>query len=107
MITDERRDKALQFLVNTDESAATSRAYMLGLEKQEKTILATELLKSEQKTGPLREAEARVSDVYKEWRKVYENALFDFEIAKNRRNTAALVIECWRSENANRRKGNL
>ena len=105
MIDQDRRDKALQYLIDTDEKAARARALMLGLEKQEKTVLAVGLLDNPDGTVAEREARARTSQEYMVWREDYENAVADYEIYRNRRHTADLVIECWRSENANRRQG--
>jgi hypothetical protein len=106
MIDLERRDKALQYLIDTDEKTAKARAYQLGLEKQEKTIIGTLVLASEG-TVAEKEATARTSHEYKCWREDYENAVADYEILKNRRHTAELIIEVWRSEGANRRQGNI
>lgn len=107
MIDNERRDKALQYLVDTDEPAAKARAFMLGVEKQEKVILGLKILKQMSGTVSERDARARTSAEYLEWKAQYENAVADYELCRNRRHTAELVIECWRSENANRRQGNI
>jgi hypothetical protein len=102
-----RRDKALKFLVETDEVAAKAKAYMIGLDKQEKTILAIELLKTKGATAQERDAVARASEPYAQWLKKYEESVYDFEKLRNERNSEELVVECWRSENANRRAGNI
>ena len=109
MIDNDRRDKALQYLIDTDVDAAKARAYMLGLDKQEKVILGLELLEQRGKEGtvPEKDAVARNSHEYKAWLEDYQNAVADYETYRNRRHTADLVIECWRSENANRRQGNV
>lgn len=106
MIDTERRDKALQYLIDTDEKAAKARAYMLGLMKQESTIVGSLILQLKG-TVAEKEAGAKTSHEYKCWREDYENAVADFEIYKNRRHTAELIIEVWRSEGANRRQGNI
>lgn len=102
-----RRDKALHYLMSTDDPAAQARAKMLGLEKQEKTIFGMELLKLKGHDGTVgeKEARARCSESYRAWLEDYENAVADYEIFRNRRKTAELIVECWRSENANRRQG--
>lgn len=107
MIDIPRRDKALTYLVQTDEVTARAKAYMFGLEKQEKTILAVEILKSKGSNVQERDSTARVSEPYCEWLKKYEEAVFDFELLRNKRNSEELLVECWRSENANRRVGNI
>jgi hypothetical protein len=109
MIELERRDKALQYLIDTDEPAAKARAYLLGLEKSEKTIIAVEILdkKGTPGTVPEKDAMARTSHEYKAWKEDYEDAVLDMELYRNRRHTAELIIELWRSEGANRRQGNI
>jgi len=109
MIDNERRDKALQYLVDTDVDYAKARAYMLGLEKAEKTIIGMEILAQKGHDGTVAEkdAKARNAQEYRAWREDYENAVADYETYRNRRHTADLIIECWRSENANRRQGSI
>ncbi len=109
MIDNERRDKALHYLIDTDEKAAQARSYMLGLEKQEKTILGLLILDEKGKTGtvPEKDAKARTSPEYKAWLEQYENAVADFEAYRNRRKTAELIIEVWRSELSARKQGML
>ena len=106
-ITDDRAEAAIQFLCKTDEQAALAKSYMVGLEKQEKTILATEMLASDEKSAAMKEQEARCSQAYREWQKSYEQSVYDFEIARNKRNSASMTIELWRSVNANRNRGNV
>ena len=106
-ITDKRAEAAIKFLCQTDEQAAVAKSYMVGLEKQEKTVLATEMLKSLEKSAAMKEQEARCSESYQEWQKKYENDVYDFEIARNKRNSASMTVELWRSVNANRNRGNV
>lgn len=109
VLDENRRDKALQFLILSDDDAANASAYKIGLEKQEKTILGMELLKLKGKNGTVAEKDAicRNSEAYNEWREKYENAVADYELIRNRRHTADTLIECWRSLNANRRQGSV
>jgi len=108
MIDEAERDKSLAYLASTDNACAKAKSLMLGLEAKEKTILATEVLGL---AGTIQEkdARARTSDSYLKWIADYENSVYEYEIMKNRRTRAMLIVECWRSENANRRQagGNL
>jgi collagenase-like PrtC family protease len=106
VIDQQRAEKALDYLAHTDEVCAKAKSYMQGLEKQEKTLLAVEILKVEG-TQQHKEATARVTESYRNWTKQYEEAVYDFEVLRNRRTTAELLIEFWRSLNANRRGGNV
>lgn len=106
MISAEMRDSALQYLASTDESCANARALQLYLEAKEKTILSMSMLDL---VGTVQEKDckARTSSTYMEWLEQYKDAVADFELQRNKRKRAELTIECWRSENANLRRGNI
>ena len=106
MITEQRLTQALKYLAETDEPAAKAKAYMLGLEGQEKTILATQFLGIEG-TVAVRDATARTTQAYATWLTQYKESVYDFEILRNKRSTEALIVEVWRSLNANQRRGNV
>ena len=80
---------------------------MIGLEKQRDTIKAEAFLRASGETAKEREKKADCHKSVREWLQKYEDAVYDYEIYKNRRAREVLVVECWRSENANRRKGNV
>jgi len=107
MISEDRVSQGLKYMVETDEPFAAAKSFMTGLEKQEKTILGLEVLASKLSGQQAKEAEARNSEPYSQWRKSYEDAVYNFELVRNKRNSEAMLIECWRSLNANRRKGNI
>ena len=105
-IPDERLQKALDFLAGTDLKAANAKALVEGLSEQRKTIKSILYINA---TGDQkkREAEAYSADEYILHIEKYQNAIADFETLKNRRMTASLIVEVWRSCNANRRNGNI
>lgn len=106
MISLERRDKALKYLAESDEPAAKAKSLLAGLEDQKKTLIAVEFQNAQGGQGErLKTAEA--SEAYKAHLKKLEDACYDYECYRNKRMTEALIIECWRSENANRRSGNI
>ena len=108
MISEERLQKALTYLVDTDNEVAVKKAYMKGLEKQEKSIRAAAFLEQEGKdTVAGREARAYDSELYRKWVKDYEDAVVDYESLNNKRITEMTMIEVWRSLNAARRQGNI
>ena len=106
MISDERVQKAMTYLAETDEPAAKAKAYLTGIEDQEKTILAIEFLKT-QGTVAEREALSRSSLGRQEWQDRHKEAVYDYEILRNKRKTEELIVEVWRSIQANRRAGNI
>jgi len=103
VITEEERDNELRYLYETDTTCAKKKSLMVGLAAREKTILATEIM-GRSGTVQEKEASARTSSAYLKWLEDYENAVLDYEIEKNNRARAVLIVECWRSENANRRQ---
>lgn len=106
MISESRLQKALTYLAETDEGAASAKASMIGIEHQEKTVLGVRFL-DEVGTVAEREAKARTSPEYQEWQESYKSAVYDYEILRNKRVTETLVIEVWRTIQANQRKGNI
>ena len=79
---------------------------MEGLSEQRKTIKAVWFLESTG-TRDERESSAYVSEDYRDLVKRYEEAVYEYEAMRNKRNTEALIVEVWRSEQANRRAGNV
>lgn len=106
MISDEKLQKALTYMAETDEPAAKAKSFLAGLEKQEKTILATQF---GDRSGGVEERKqsAYRSEAYETWKNKYQTAVYDYELMRNKRQTAELIVECWRSINANRRHGNV
>lgn len=107
IVSESRAKQAITCLAETDESAAAAKAYMEEMKNKEKTILGIAILESELSGQQAKEAEARSSEAYKDWQKKYHDAVYNYELARNKRTTEALIIEMWRSENANRRVGNV
>lgn len=107
MISPDRLQKALTYLAETDEPCARARSLMMGLEKQEKTVLAMQFLGVTSGTVEERKAKAQATPQYQNWRETYEAAVLDFELYRNKRTTEELIVEVWRSVNANRRHGNV
>lgn len=105
-IPDERLQKALDYLAGTDLKAANAKALVEGLSEQRKTIKSILYINA---TGDQkkREAEAYAADEYILHVEKYQNAIAEFEALRNRRLTASLIVEVWRSCNANRRSGNI
>ena len=106
-ISDARMEKALTYLVQTDESCAQAKALMIGLEEQKRTVISIEMLKSDEKSAALKEVQARVSDAYIQWAGDYKKSVYEYETIRNKRITESLCIEAWRSCNSNKKKGNI
>ena len=106
MISPDRLQQALTYLATTDEPCAKAKAYLTGLEEQSKTVFGMAYLQSNG-TVEERKARAYVSEAYKEHIKKIEDATADYETMRNKRLTQELIVEVWRSINANRRHGNV
>jgi len=106
MVSEERLTKALKYLAETDEECARARALVKGLEEQRKTVKALAYLEAEG-TNTDRQEKAYASSEYTEHIARLENAIADYELLANKRSTEALIVEVWRSEGANRRRGTL
>ena len=106
MINYEDAEKALEFLKATDVSFAKSRALKDALDESKKTVAAIEFMHA---TGSAAERQqiALSSEAYITHLGKMESATLEFETLKNRRMTAALQIEMWRSINSNMKKGNI
>jgi len=105
-MTEEIKDvsDALQFLANTDESAAQAIAYAEYLKRSKDTKKAVVKMISTLSSDAARETEALASEEYKEHLIKLKDAESDALILKNKRHTLELRIEIWRSKNANRRQ---
>lgn len=107
MISNDRLQKALTYLAETDDKCAKAKSLMVGLESQMKTVKAVAFLQADAKTATEREAIAYASETYQQHIAKLESATYDYETMRNKRLTEELVVECWRSINANRRNGNV
>ncbi len=107
MISKDRLQQALTYLAETDEDAARAKTLVKGLEKSEKPTLAAQFLKVEGGSIAERDAIARTSTAYTNWRASYKAAVLDYERLETKRNTEILMVDVWRSLNANRRQGNI
>ena len=104
---EERVEKAIDYLVETDKEAAKLKAMMVYREDMLKTVNATLTLEFDEKTVAEREARALSNPKYKYAIDKKSEAIYEYETMKNRRLSAQLVVEVWRTESANERKGNV
>lgn len=115
LIDDESVEKALDFLASTDTECANAKAKMKGLDYQRNTVRSIAMIeaeddamkKGEKLSVSRKESLAYISKRYQEYLEEFQKAVADYEILNNQRNTAIGMIEVWRSEQANRRRGNV
>ena len=115
IISDKEIEEALEFLASTDMDCALKKALMKRLDYQRNTIKSLSMLDAEDdaiKSGERlsvarKEAIAFTSKRYQEFLEEYQDAVAEYETINNIRNTKIGIIEVWRSEQANRRRGTI
>lgn len=103
-LTQNRMEQALTYLAETDEPCASLRADMERHEFKAKVLKDAMFMRLEG-TVAERNAQAGSSREYDDAMGIYFDCLKAFEGMRNKRQTEAIVCECWRSINANRRQG--
>ncbi len=102
-VSNTRAEAALLYLADTDELCAYWRSEMQRCEYKAKSMKAT-AFKLASGTVAERQAETEVNDkVLQAWNEHVE-AIKRYNTIENKRTTETLVLELWRSINANRRK---
>lgn len=103
MIDDKRLEKALHYLATTDEECAGLRADMERTEFKAKTVKATVFKLSEgsvAERNATAETDSRTVEAYE----AHFKAMHEYHAMANKRGTEAIVVDTWRSMNANRRQ---
>jgi len=106
-LPDHRVEKAMAYLAETDLEFAHSRGMMLRTEYL--ADVAESMVYKSIQEGSV-EDRKRAAKIAPETRKAMEEhfqAVVQFETLKARRAREVLVVELWRSVNANRRVGNI
>ena len=103
-ITTERMEKAITYLAETDQTCADLRADMERAEFKAKAVRDAQI-KHGDGTVADRTAAAGSSPEYESAMNRYFDFIAAYEHVKNRRSTEAIVCECWRSVNSNRKQG--
>ena len=106
-IDSERTEKALQYLVDTDGEHARIKAEFKAKENLTKTILAYEFRDSTEKAQESKKMAAYASLTYCDHIEALKALEIDLQTMYNRRDTARLIIELYRTQSANTRKGNI
>ena len=98
MVSDDRAEKALKYLVETDEPCAMAQSRWEGLHQ----------LRHQAEGYSVKEKEKTKNDgTFRAYAETVEDAKYEYLRMKNKRITEALVIEAWRTVNANKRRGNI
>lgn len=103
-ITQQRMEEALEYLTDTDEPCAALRADMERAEFQAKRTEQA-VFKISDGTVADRTAEAKTHGQTIDAYNKYFDAMKSYHAMANKRATESIVIDTWRSLNANRRQG--
>ena len=108
IVSDETLSKALKYLAETDQDCARAKGLYDGLEDQTKTVSG--ILYLQMPTGTtVAEKEARVcaSETYIDHKKKVNDSFIEYETMRNKRSTAVIITDVWRTAQANKRAGNI
>lgn len=103
MISDERMEKALHFLVETDRAVAEAEGAMLRAEYHHELVVDRALLLSGGGSVADRKASAAVSQDAQDAHERYLTALVELKALRAKRETEAQVIGVWRTQESSRR----
>lgn len=106
MIDFERANKALEYLIKTDNEVGRVKAYYEKMEAHKKVILAT-VFNSVSGTNSERQYKALQSQEYQEHLETVHEAQREFESIRAKRHTADLLIQMFRSVHSAQKKGNI
>ena len=105
MITEDRVEKSICYMAESDEGFAYAHAKDKAIEKEENNLKAKAFLEARRLFDTIAEANAvaESSREYKDWKERWENALADVKLLENKRDTEKVIWETWRTEQANLR----
>lgn len=106
MISDERLSKALTYISETDQTHAELKTDVERQQYKLKKIKAA-IFSVESGNNEERKSAAETSESTQDQVDNYLDSLERFNEVDNKRKTELLIIEVWRSLNANRRQGNI
>jgi hypothetical protein len=106
LITDDRAQKALVYLAETDEEAAILFAQMERLEEQCRQVKDAVFL---HETGTIAERQAKATNQqeYQDSLHDYFRAVQAYKAVSNKRSTEELVVRAWQTVSSNRRQGQI
>lgn len=102
IVSDKNVQDALIYLADNPHPIAVARKAVTDAENAAKRTYAEAFLAAEGAVEA-RRAKAEVSDEYQEAKALESAAILDLETHKSRCKAAEMIIEIWRSENANAR----
>lgn len=105
LVTDDMIEAAIQYLAQSSDLIAASRANRLRTEYKRKRMRAMLILQSIERSATMREAWAESQPAYAEACEEEVKAVEHDEFHRNERNKADTIIAAWQTEGANQRAG--
>lgn len=103
IVSDDTVSKALAYLADDPHPIAVARHSVTEAENNSKRIYSTKFLGSSGSSAAAREAEAVCDPLYTEAKALEAASIQEYERHRARVKAAEMIIEVWRSENANAR----
>lgn len=103
IISDERAEKALRYLVEDVDASAAARADRHAVEKYRESLKARLMKECGAESAAAQEREALAHPDYLQHLEAIKHAVFLDEKHRFKREVEMLVIEMWRTEQANAR----
>lgn len=107
IVGEERLEKALRFLAESDQISADLKAQVERHEYACKLARARMFLLSTESSVEARKADAEKSHDVQDAEGKRCDCIQEFERLRAKRTTETLIVEVWRSVNANRRQGTI
>ena len=105
LIGPDKVEAALNFLATASDDIAAARAMRLKAEYTRKRTKAELIRRANESSALMRDAWAETHPEYQRACEAEVEAVRADEYLRDRRNTAEVLIEAWRSEQANQRAG--
>lgn len=107
LVTEDRVDRALQYLATTDHECASWKSTVLRTEYMAKVAESLAFKAAEGSSAEERKQLSRLApEVQKAWDEHF-TAVKEYETVRARREREALIVDLYRTESANRRQGNV
>ena len=105
MITEDRVEKSICYMAETDEDYARAFVIYNDAKNHEGVVVSQAFMRSKKLFDTVAEANAaaKISKEYKNWEDDKTSKAFDYMILKVKRDTEKLIWETWRTEQANLR----
>ena len=107
LITEKRLEQALKYISQTDEEMGRLEGLCKGYKRQEKITFSQAYKDSQGGSVAEREANARLTNLYIDFISNYNDRELEKDIMKTKRDFEYTIVEVFRTESANQRKGNV